>query len=45
MGQIRSPETSVKDYNSTLRYTPEERKSHQHRDGRLKSAYIVLVQA
>jgi hypothetical protein len=27
MGQIRCPETSVKDYHSTLRYTSEERTS------------------
>jgi hypothetical protein len=27
MGPIRCPETSVKDYHSTLRYTPEERRS------------------
>jgi hypothetical protein len=37
MGQIRCPETAVKDYHSTLRYTPEERTSHQHRGGSLKS--------
>jgi hypothetical protein len=37
MGPIRRPETSVKDYHSTLRYTPEERRSHQHRGGNLKS--------
>jgi hypothetical protein len=29
MGPIRCPETSVKDYHSTLRYTPEERRSHR----------------
>ena len=34
--QIRCPEASVKDYHSTLRHTPEERKSHQHRGGSLK---------
>jgi hypothetical protein len=28
MGPIRCPETSVKDYRSTLHYTPEERRSH-----------------
>jgi hypothetical protein len=37
MEPIRCPETSVKDYHSTPRYTPEERKSHQHRGGSLKS--------
>jgi hypothetical protein len=35
MGPIRCPETSVKYYTSTLRYTAEERNSHQHRGGRL----------
>jgi hypothetical protein len=33
MGRIRCPETSVNDYHSTLRNTPEERKSHLHRGG------------
>jgi hypothetical protein len=37
MGPIRCPETSVKDYHSTLRNIPEERRSHQHRVGSLKS--------
>ena len=37
MGSIRFPETSVKDYHSTLRNIPEERRSHQHRGGSLKS--------
>jgi hypothetical protein len=37
MGPIRCPETSVKHYHSTLRNTPEERRSHQHRDVSLKS--------
>jgi hypothetical protein len=31
MGPIHCPETSVKDYHSTLSNTPEERKSHQCR--------------
>ena len=31
------PETSVKVYHSTLRNSPEERRSHQHRGGSLKS--------
>jgi hypothetical protein len=35
MGPIRCPETSVKDYHSTPRYIPEERRSHQHRGGRM----------
>jgi hypothetical protein len=34
---IRCLETSVKDYHSTLRYTPEQRSFHQHRIGSLKS--------
>jgi hypothetical protein len=39
MGPIYCPETSVKDYHSTLRNTPEERRSHQYRGGRLKSQF------
>jgi hypothetical protein len=35
-GPIRCPETSVKDYHSTLHNIPEERRSHQHRGGSLK---------
>jgi hypothetical protein len=31
------PEKSVKDYHSTLRNIPEERRSHQYRGGTLKS--------
>ena len=34
------PETSAKDYHSTLRNTPEERRSHQHRSGSLKSRML-----
>jgi hypothetical protein len=30
MGPICCPETSVKDYHLTLRYTPEEHSSHVH---------------
>jgi hypothetical protein len=37
IGPIRCAETSIKDYHSTLRYTPEERRYHQHRGGSLKS--------
>ena len=37
MGPIRCPETSVKDYRSTLRNNPEERRSYPHRDGSLTS--------
>jgi hypothetical protein len=39
--KIRCPETSVKDYHSTLRNTPEEGISHLHRGGSLKSRIIV----
>jgi hypothetical protein len=42
MGKVSCPETSVKDYHSTLRYTPEERKSHDHRGGCLKSKNTVF---
>jgi hypothetical protein len=44
VGQIRCPETSVKDFHSTLRSTPEERRSHQHRGGNLKPRIISLTQ-
>jgi hypothetical protein len=37
MGPICCPETSVKDYHSTLPNTSEERRSQQHRGGSLKS--------
>jgi hypothetical protein len=37
MGPIRCPETSVKDYHSTLSNIPEECRSHLHRGGSLKS--------
>jgi hypothetical protein len=30
-GQIHCPETSVKDYHSTLHYTPADRRSHKLR--------------
>jgi hypothetical protein len=42
MGPIRCPETSVKGYHSTLRNTPEERRSHQHRGGRLKEGPFLI---
>jgi hypothetical protein len=41
IGPIGCPETSVKDYRSTLRNIPEERRSHQHRGGKLKSEYCT----
>jgi hypothetical protein len=37
MGTISCLETSVKDYHTKLRNIPEERRSHQHRGGSLKS--------
>jgi hypothetical protein len=37
------PETSVKDYHSTLRDIPEERKSLQHRGGSLKSHFVFIT--
>jgi hypothetical protein len=40
MGPIRCPETSVKDYHSTLRNIQEDRRSHHHRGGSLKSRII-----
>jgi hypothetical protein len=42
MGPIRRPETLVKDYHPTLRYTVDERRSHQHRGGSLKSQILVF---
>jgi len=41
MGSIGCPETSVRNYYSTLRNIPEQRKSHLHRGGSLKS-HIIL---
>ena len=37
MGPIGCPETSVQNYHPTLRNTPEERRSHLHDGGSLKS--------
>jgi hypothetical protein len=37
MGPILCPETSLKDYHSTLRDIPEERRYHEHRGGSLTS--------
>jgi hypothetical protein len=37
MVPIGCPETSVNNYHTTPRNTPEDRRSHQHRDGSLKS--------
>jgi hypothetical protein len=36
-GPISCPETSVTNHHSTLRKIPEERSSHLHRGGNLKS--------
>jgi hypothetical protein len=36
------PEMSVKDYHSTLPNTPQERRSHQHRGGSLKSWTMIF---
>jgi hypothetical protein len=43
MEPIRCPETSVKDYHSTLRYTPEDCRSHQHRGGSLESSMRLKI--
>jgi hypothetical protein len=40
MGPIRCPETSAKDYHSTLRYTPGQRRYLQHRGRSLKSGMV-----
>jgi hypothetical protein len=37
MGPIGCPETSVQNYHSTLHNIPEERRSHLHRGGSLKT--------
>jgi hypothetical protein len=34
---MRCPETSVNNYHTTPRNVPEERRSHEHRGGSLKS--------
>jgi hypothetical protein len=38
------PETSAKNYHSTLRNTPEERRSHKHRGGSLKPRFVSVTQ-
>jgi hypothetical protein len=43
MGPIRCPETSVKEYHSTLRNIPEKRTSHQHLGGSLKSLPVLFI--
>jgi len=40
VGQTGCPETSVSNYQSTLSNIPEERRSHLHRDGSLKSRIL-----
>ena len=43
MGPIGCPETSVRNYRSTLRNIPEERRSHLHRGGSLKSRMKITL--
>jgi hypothetical protein len=43
MGSIRCPETSVNSCHTTPRNIPEERRSHQHRGGSLKSRTVGVV--
>jgi hypothetical protein len=43
MGPIGRPETSVRIYHYTLRNNPEERRSHLHRSGSLKSLMKYIV--
>jgi hypothetical protein len=42
-GPIHCSETSVNNYHTTLRNIPEERRSHQHRGGSLKSNRCYLM--
>jgi hypothetical protein len=44
MGPSLCPETSVKDYLSTLHNTPEEYRFHQHRGRSLKSRTVTVFQ-
>jgi hypothetical protein len=44
MEPIHCPETSVHDYHSTLRDIPEQRRSHQHRGGNMKSQISYMFQ-
>jgi hypothetical protein len=41
MVPIRCPETSVNSYHTMPCNNPEERRSHQHRGGSLKSKYYL----
>jgi hypothetical protein len=43
MGPICCPETSVNNYHTTPRNIPEERRSHKHRGGSLKSKLFVFI--
>ena len=43
MGPIGSPETSVANYQYTLRKISEEHRFHLHRDGSLKSTVTVTI--
>ena len=42
-GQVCCPETSVTNYQSTLRNTPEERRFHLTCDGNLKSSKTARI--
>jgi len=42
MGPIGCPETPVINYHSMIRYISEERRSHLHRCGSLKSCCFVI---
>jgi hypothetical protein len=42
MGPVGCPETSLQNYHLTLCNNPEERKSHLHRGGSLKSRRVMM---
>jgi hypothetical protein len=42
IGPIRCPETSVNNYHTKPRNSPEDGRFHQHRGGSLKSKYRFL---
>ena len=41
MGPLNCPETSVRNCHSTLRHIPEERRSHLHHGGSMKSRTVI----
>jgi hypothetical protein len=43
MGPIGCPETSIRNYQSTLRKIPKEGRSHLHRGGSLKSRIELQI--